>query len=167
MTTRRTLTTNLSPDWRSALRRTGKAAQADSDQGETLNFESPGAFFGRLTERSWALVTALLGQGALVVRELARQAGRWSSVPAPDQQWSFGRSVERIKRTVCCPCAVVHADHDVTERGTCPARRGRQPQEAASLQCCQGLITAAPAALKGPTSRVATAKSLAMAMAAM
>ena len=105
MTTRRTLTTNLSPDWRSALRRTGKAAQADSDQGETLNFESPGAFFGRLTERSWALVTALLGQGALAVRELARRAGRWSSVPAPDQQWSFGRTDQANSLLALCRCS--------------------------------------------------------------
>jgi hypothetical protein len=44
-------------------------------QGETLNFESPGAFFGRLTERRWALVTALLGQGALAVPNWA-----WSNV---------------------------------------------------------------------------------------
>ena len=49
-------------------------------QGETLNFETPGAFFGRLTERRWALVTALLGQGTLAVRELARRVGR--DVPA-------------------------------------------------------------------------------------
>jgi hypothetical protein len=54
MTTGRTLTITMTPDWRAALRRSGKAAQADSYQGETLNFESPGAFFGRLTERRWS-----------------------------------------------------------------------------------------------------------------
>jgi predicted transcriptional regulator len=64
MTTRCTRTITLSPDWRAALRQAGKAAQAGSDQGEALHFESPGAFFGRLTERRWALVTALLGQSA-------------------------------------------------------------------------------------------------------
>jgi predicted transcriptional regulator len=53
------------------LRQAGKAAQVDRYQGETLSFESPGAFFGRLTERCWALVTALQGQGAMAVRELA------------------------------------------------------------------------------------------------
>jgi predicted transcriptional regulator len=58
------------------LRQAGKAVRADRYQGETLDFESPGAFFGRLTERRWALVTALQGQGAMAVRELARRAGR-------------------------------------------------------------------------------------------
>jgi len=50
MTTRRRLTITMTPDWRAALRQAGKAGQADRYQGETLNFESPGAFFGRLTE---------------------------------------------------------------------------------------------------------------------
>jgi hypothetical protein len=59
MTKRRTLTITMTPDWRAALRQAGKAAQADGYQGETLNFESPGAYFGRLTERRWALATAL------------------------------------------------------------------------------------------------------------
>lgn len=63
MTTKRTLTITLQPDWRAALRRAGKKAQAARYQCETLNFETPRAFFGRLTERRWALVTALLGQG--------------------------------------------------------------------------------------------------------
>ena len=39
--------------------------------------------------------------------------------------------------------------------------------EGTSLHPCQGLMTAAPAALKGPMSRVATARPLAAAMAAM
>ena len=59
-----------------SLQQAGKAVRADRYQGETLDFESPGAFFGRLTERRWALVTALQGQGAIAVRELARRAGR-------------------------------------------------------------------------------------------
>ena len=44
---------------------------------------------------------------------------------------------------------------------------GDHPLEGASLHACQGLITAAPAASKGPVSRLATAKPLAAAMAAM
>ncbi|MBE0547200.1 MAG: hypothetical protein IH627_05950, partial [Rubrivivax sp.] len=74
--TDRTLTITLQPDWRAALRAAGRRAQAASYQGEVLNFESPGAFFGRLTERRWALVHALQGQGELAVRELARRVGR-------------------------------------------------------------------------------------------
>ena len=76
MTTRRTLTITMTSDWCAALRQAGTAGQADHYQGETLNFESPGAFFGRLSECRWDLVTALQGQGAMAVRELARRAGR-------------------------------------------------------------------------------------------
>ena len=46
-----------------------------------MNFESPGAFFGRLTERRWALVTARQGQGATALflfrfYEAAARVGR-------------------------------------------------------------------------------------------
>ncbi len=96
MTTRRTLTITMTPDWRTALRRVAKSALADSYQGETLNFESPGAFFGRLTERRWALVTALQGQGAMaVLREFtwernAQQVCEW--VTGGRSQVASGRS---------------------------------------------------------------------------
>ena len=76
MTTPRSLTITMTSDWRAASRQAGKAVQADSYQGETLNFESPGAFFGRLTDRRWALLTPLLGQGAMAVRELARRGAQ-------------------------------------------------------------------------------------------
>jgi len=56
--TTRCLTITLGPDWRSALRKAGRSATATTYQGETLNFETPGAFFGRLTERRWAIVQA-------------------------------------------------------------------------------------------------------------
>ena len=44
---------------------------------------------------------------------------------------------------------------------------GGQSLDGAGLHACQGLITAAPAASKAPVSRLATAKPLAAAMAAM
>jgi predicted transcriptional regulator len=70
------------------------------NQGETLNFESPGAFFGRLTERRCALVTILLGQGAMAVRELARPAGRLIAVNvAPLREES-----DRLLRTWALSC---------------------------------------------------------------
>ena len=71
MMTGRRLTITLEPDWQAAVRRAGRQAREESYQGETLNFESPGAFFGRLTERRWALVQALQRQGSVAVRELA------------------------------------------------------------------------------------------------
>ncbi len=115
MTTRRTLTITMSPDWRAALRQAGKAAQADSYQGETLNFESPGAFFGRLTERRWVLVTALLGQGAMAVRELARRSGRDVKRVHEDVQVlaELGLVERDAVGGVLCPFADVHIDMHV------------------------------------------------------
>lgn len=49
--TERYLTITMQTDWKAALRATGKAALADNYQGEVLNFESPGHFFGQLTEK--------------------------------------------------------------------------------------------------------------------
>ncbi|MDP9573872.1 UNVERIFIED_ORG: putative transcriptional regulator [Agrobacterium larrymoorei] len=76
----RTLTITTNPDWKTALRAAGKRAvtglRTGEYQGETLNFETPGAFFSRLTERRWELLDALLGSGTVGVRELARRLGR-------------------------------------------------------------------------------------------
>jgi predicted transcriptional regulator len=115
MTTRRTLTITMTPDWRAALRHAGKAGQADRYQGETLNFESPGAFFGRLTERRWALVTALQGQGAMAVRELARRAGRDVKRVHEDVQvlTELGLVERDDAGGVLCPFADVHIDMHV------------------------------------------------------
>jgi predicted transcriptional regulator len=115
MTTGRTLTITMTPDWRAALRRSGKAAQADSYQGETLNFESPGAFFGKLTERRWSLVTALQGQGAMAVRELARRSGRDVKRVHEDVQvlTSLGLVERDEAGGVLCPFADVHIDMHV------------------------------------------------------
>jgi len=65
------LTIALQPDWRGALRAAGLTARAGSYQGETQNFETPGAFFGRLTALRWASVHTLQGLG-----ELARRVRR-------------------------------------------------------------------------------------------
>ena len=76
----RALTITTNPDWKSALRTAGHRADAGLKsgeyQGETLNFETPGAFFSRLTERRWQLLDALLGSGTVGVRELARRLSR-------------------------------------------------------------------------------------------
>ena len=61
--TERSLTITLQPDWKGALRAIAKVAQADSYQGEVLNFESPAHFFGRLTEKRWDIVRAAQGKG--------------------------------------------------------------------------------------------------------
>lgn len=76
----RTLTITSNPDWKAALRVAAQKAEnglrSGTYQGETLNFETPGAFFSRLTERRWSLVSELLGSGTVGVRELARRLGR-------------------------------------------------------------------------------------------
>ena len=74
--TERSLTITLQPDWKEALRAMAKTAKADTYQGEVLNFESPGHFFGQLTEKRWEIVRAAQGKGELSVRELARVVGR-------------------------------------------------------------------------------------------
>ena len=71
--TKRTLMITMTADWRGALRAAGKRAAARAYQGEVLNFESAGSFFGKLTERRWSLVHALQGRGPMSVRELARR----------------------------------------------------------------------------------------------
>ena len=48
---KRTLTVTIKPDWRSALRAAARDAfAADAYQGESLNFDTPAAFFSRSTE---------------------------------------------------------------------------------------------------------------------
>jgi len=115
MTTRRSLTITMTANWRAALLQAGKAGQADRHQGETLNFESPGAFFGWLTEGRWALVIALHGQGAMAVRELARRSGR--DVKCVHQDVQVLTSLGLVKRDeaggVSCPFADVHIDMHV------------------------------------------------------
>lgn len=51
---KRTLTIRLQQDWKAALRTAGRKAAAKTYQGEELAFETPGVFFGRLTERRWS-----------------------------------------------------------------------------------------------------------------
>ena len=113
MTPPRTLTITLQSDWRAALRAAGAtASRADSYQGEVLNFESPGVLFSRLTERRWALVHALQGQGPMAVRELARRVGRDVKRVHEDVQVLAGLGlVERdAAGGVVCPFAEVHID---------------------------------------------------------
>ena len=58
----RHLTITLQPDWRAALRSASVRAKATSYQGERLNFESPGVFFSRLSEKRWPWCTRCKGR---------------------------------------------------------------------------------------------------------
>ena len=112
---KRTLTITLQPDWKAALREVGRRASARSYQGELLNFESPGAFFGRMTERRWALVRALQGQGEISLRELARRVERDMKRVHEDVQelLELGLVERGEDGGVVCPFATVHIDMEL------------------------------------------------------
>ncbi len=81
---RKQLTITTRRDWAAALREAGALAangmKDGSYQGETLNFESPAAFFTRLTSNRWAILTELQGAGSVGVRELARRLTRQAAM---------------------------------------------------------------------------------------
>jgi predicted transcriptional regulator len=110
--TDRYLTITLQPDWKGALRALGQAAKADTYQGEVLNFESPGQFFGQLTEKRWEIVHAAQGRGELPVRELARAVGR--DVKRVHEDVVILAGLGLLERTenggVICPYSSMHID---------------------------------------------------------
>ena len=110
--TERCLTITLQPDWKGALRAMAKTAKADIYQGEVLNFESPGQFFGQLTEKRWRLVRAAQGKGELSVRELARVVGR--DVKRVHEDVVILADLGLLERTqsggVLCPYSSMHID---------------------------------------------------------
>ena len=114
--TKRTLMITMNADWRAALRSAGKRAAARSYQGEVLNFETAGSFFGKLTERRWSLVHALQGQGAMSVRELARRVTR--DVRRVHDDVEVLAELGLFERTdsggVVCPFEAVHIDMRLT-----------------------------------------------------
>lgn len=110
---KRTLTVTINPDWRAALRAAaGAAFAADTYQGETLNFESPAAFFARLTENRWAMLHALQGVGEVAVRELARRLER--DVKRVHEDAGVLVELGLIERTdrggLVCPFDDIHVD---------------------------------------------------------
>jgi predicted transcriptional regulator len=110
--TDRYLTITMQPDWKGALRAMAKVANADTYQGEVLNFESPGHFFGRLTERRWEIVRAAQGKGELSVRELARAVGR--DVKRVHEDVVILAELGLLERTegggLICPYSSLHID---------------------------------------------------------
>jgi len=113
---KRTLMITMNADWRGALRAAGKRATGSRYQGEVLNFETATSFFGRLTERRWAMVHALQGQGPMSVRELARRVGR--DVRRVHDDVEALAELGLVERTesggVMCPFASIHIDMRLT-----------------------------------------------------
>lgn len=112
---KRRLTIKLGSDWRSGIRsamRTGFTSK--TYQGETLAFETPAAFFGKLTEKRWILVQTLQGQGALSIRELARRAERDFKRVHEDVATLIDLGLfERDESGVVCPFDRIHVDFEL------------------------------------------------------
>jgi len=110
--TERFLTITLQPDWKGALRTAGRAATGAIYQGEVLTFESPGHFFGQLSEKRWEIVRAAQGKGELSVRELARVVGR--DVKRVHEDVGILAELGLLERTngggVLCPYTSLHID---------------------------------------------------------
>ena len=115
----RTLTITVQPDWKAALRAAGKAAQAETYQGETLNFESPDVFLGRLTALRWSLVRQIMSAGEVSIRELARRVGR--DVRRVHDDVLVLAELGLIERTtsggVRCPFTDIHLDMHLRKAG--------------------------------------------------
>lgn len=116
---KRTLTITVQPDWKAGLRAAGCAAQAETYQGETLNFESPDVFLGRLTALRWALVGKLIGAGEMSVRELTRRSGRDMHRVHDDVVvlTELGLIERTAKGGVFCPFDDIHVDLHLRQVG--------------------------------------------------
>lgn len=110
---KRTLTITMQSDWQAALKATAKTAfQRQRYAGEALNFESPAAFFGQLTEKRWALIRALQEAGEVPVRELARRVKRDVKRVHEDAQTlvTLGLCEKTETGGLVCPYADIHVD---------------------------------------------------------
>jgi predicted transcriptional regulator len=112
----RTLTITIRADWKAAIRDAMTLGETGLEQerymGETLNFETPGAFFSRLTPNRWAMLDALSGAGEIGVRELARRLSR--DVKRVHEDAAALVELGLIEKTpaalLSCPYADIHVD---------------------------------------------------------
>lgn len=117
----RTLTITINQDWRAFLseasRRAQDGAANDAYQGERLNFESAGAFFGQLTELRWNIVREMLGAGQVGIRELARRMDRDVRRVHQDVQAlvELGMLEKAGDGSVNCPYIDIHIDMHLTK----------------------------------------------------
>ena len=115
----RTLTISIRADWKAAIHDVMARAETGLKQGtymgETLNFETPGAFFSRLTANRWAMLSALQGAGNVGVRELARRLGRDVKRVHEDAAAlvELGLVEKADNGALSCPYADIHVDMHV------------------------------------------------------
>lgn len=109
---RRTLKITINPDLKSFLSEARRKARAGGYRGETLSFEVPELFLTRLTALRWALVRALIGEGEVPLRELARRVGR--DVKRVHGDIAALTEMGLVERTdtggVLCPYEDIHID---------------------------------------------------------
>ena len=109
--TTRNLTSRLQRDWKVGLRAASHKAKSRTYQGEELAFETPGALFGRLTERRWELVRMMQGKGAMSIRGIAGLVGRDLKRVHEDVTELIELGLlERTEEGVECPFARIHID---------------------------------------------------------
>lgn len=118
----RKLTITTRSDWKAALREAGaitsRGIRDGEYQGESLNFETPGAFFSRLTPNRWAMLAELQGAGEVGVRELARCLGR--DVKRVHEDAATLVEVGLLEKTasgaLICPFTEIHVDMHMGKR---------------------------------------------------
>ena len=119
---KRTLTISTGQNWQVALRAAGTRAKAATAygkyQGESLNFESPAAFFGQLTERRWDMIREMMGSGVVGVRELARRLERGVKRVHEDAQVlvALGLLEKTESGALLCPFDDIHVDMHLTSQ---------------------------------------------------
>lgn len=117
---KRTLTVTAGQDWQEALRNAGHSASAALEtgqyQGESINFESPGAFFSQLTERRWQMIRVVMGGATVGVRELARRLERDVKRVHEDAQAlvALGLLEKTASGALRCPFDDIHVDMHLT-----------------------------------------------------
>lgn len=109
------LVITLSSDWKEGLinaaNKANKGIEKGAYQGETLNFESPGVFFSKLTKNRWDIVRVLQAQGQAGVRELARRVGRDVRRVHDDISVLLELGlIEKRNDKLVCPYADIHVD---------------------------------------------------------
>ncbi len=112
---KRVLTITLSSDWMSGIKAAGISAiegiTKNEYQGETLNFETPGVFFSKLTENRWNIVGSLQSDGKAGVRELSRRIGRDVRRVHDDITVLIALGlIEKQKDKLYCPYSDIHVD---------------------------------------------------------
>ncbi|CAM3587487.1 Transcriptional regulator [Bordetella sputigena] len=108
----RKLTITARRDWATALREAGARMKLGTYQGETLNFETPSAFFSCLTSNRWAMLAELQSAGTVGVRELARRLGHDIKRVRDDVTAlaKLGLIAHSETGALSCPYALIHVD---------------------------------------------------------